>query len=218
MRLNRQEIQEMHRVRRLNLINGITGIKPANLIGTYSRQYGSNVSIFSSVVHLGSNPALLGFILRPTGEVSRNTYDNIRELGYYTINHIHESIAEQSHYTSAKFDHGESEFDLCGLTEEYLHDFPAPYVGESYLKIGMKFKEEIFISANDTRMIIGEIEEIMLPEDSIDDKGYIRLDRIYDVGIGGLNNYYSLKRIASYPYARVDEVPDFNQMKRKTAI
>lgn len=209
MRLNRKAIEEMHRVRRLNLINGITGIKPANLIGTSSKKYGSNVSIFSSVVHLGSNPALLGFILRPTGEVNRNTYDNIRETGFYTINHVHESIAERSHYTSAKFDHGESEFERCGLTEEYQFDFPAPFVKESYVKLGMKFKEEIFIEANNTRMIIGEIEEIILPEESIDDKGYVRLDRIFNVGIGGLNNYYSLKRIASYPYARVDEVPPF---------
>jgi flavin reductase (DIM6/NTAB) family NADH-FMN oxidoreductase RutF len=213
MRFNRQEIAEMHRVRRLNLINGITGVKPGNLIGTYSRQFGSNVSIFSSVVHLGSNPPLIGFILRPTGEVNRNTYDNIKELGYYTINHIHESIAEQSHYTSAKFEHGESEFERCGLTEEFKFDFPAPFVKESYVKIGLSFKEEIPIKANGTRMIIGEIEEIILPEESLDDKGYIRLDRIYDVGIGGLNNYYSLKRIASYPYARVEEVPNFKRHK-----
>ena len=213
MRVNRKAIEDMHRVRRLNLINGITGIKPANLIGSYSKKFGSNVSIFSSVVHLGSNPPLLGFILRPTGEVNRNTYDNIMETGYYTINHVHESIAEQSHYTSAKFEHGESEFKRCGLTEEYQFDFPAPFVKESFVKIGMKFKEEIAIEANGTRMIIGEIEEIVVPDESIDDKGYIRLDRIFDVGIGGLNNYYSLKRIASYPYARVDEVPPFHVNK-----
>jgi len=199
----------MHRVRRLNLINGITGIKPANLIGSYSANHGPNVSIFSSIVHLGSDPALIGFILRPTAEVSRNTYSNIKETGYYTINHIHETIVEKAHYTSAKFDHGISECEKCGLTEEYDHDFPAPYVKESYLKIGLKFKEEVLIEANQTRMIIGEVQEIHLPEESMDDKGYIRLDRIYDVGIGGLNNYYSLKRIASYPYARVDELPAF---------
>ncbi|MCR9171309.1 MAG: flavin reductase family protein [bacterium] len=216
MRVSRKSIEEMHRVRRLNLINGITGIKPANLIGTYSQKFGSNVSIFSSVVHLGSNPPLLGFILRPTGEVNRNTYDNIKETGYYTINHVHETITEKAHYTSAKFDHGDSEFERCGLTEEYLYDFAAPFVKESYVKIGMKFKEEILIEANDTRLIIGEIQEIILPEESLDDKGYIRLDKIFDVGIGGLNNYYSLKRIASYPYARANEVPSFGHLKKSS--
>lgn len=209
MHIDRNTIDAMHRVRRLNLINGITGIKPANLIGTYSKKYGSNVSIFSSVVHLGSNPPLLGFIMRPSGEVNRNTYDNILESGYYTINHVHQTIMEQSHYTSAKFDHGDSEFARVGLNEAYLFDFPAPFVRESHVKIGMKFKEELPIKANGTKMIIGEILEIEVPEDSLDDKGYLRLDRIFDVGIGGLNNYYSLKRIATYPYARVEELPKF---------
>lgn len=199
----------MHRVRRLNLINGISGIKSANLIGTYSKQYGDNVSIFSSVMHLGSDPALLGFVLRPLGTVGRNSYSNIKELGYYTINHIHETMVERAHYTSAKFEHGVSEFEQCGLTEEYINDFPAPYVKESHLKIGLKFIEEVTIAANQTRIIVGSIEEIHLPENCMDDKGYVRLDRIYEVGIGGLNNYYSLKRFASFPYARLEELPEF---------
>ena len=74
MHLNTNDIEDMHPIRRINLINGITGIKPANLIGTYSPRFGENLSIFNSLVHLGSNPALIGFILRPTGDVSRNTY------------------------------------------------------------------------------------------------------------------------------------------------
>ena len=32
-----------------------------------------------------------------------------------------------------------------------------------------------------------------------------------DVGIGGLNTYYNLKRIAQFPYARVNELPDFSR-------
>ena len=58
-------IQDMDRVKRLNLINSITGISPANLVGTISNDLTENLSIFSSVVHIGSNPPLMGFILRP---------------------------------------------------------------------------------------------------------------------------------------------------------
>jgi flavin reductase (DIM6/NTAB) family NADH-FMN oxidoreductase RutF len=98
----------------------------------------------------------------------------------------------------------------CGLTEAYLHDFPAPFVAESKVKIGMKFIEEVNVKANGTKLIIGEIHELIMPEDCLDDKGYVRLDRLYDVGIGGLNSYYNLKRIATFPYARVNELPDFS--------
>jgi flavin reductase (DIM6/NTAB) family NADH-FMN oxidoreductase RutF len=207
--LSKTDIENTNRVRRLNLINGISGIKSANLIGTRSPINGPNLAIFSSVVHIGSNPPLLGFVTRPVTDVPRNTYTNIQETGYFTINHVHESFIEKAHYTSAKFDPGVSEFERCGLTEEYLKDFAAPFVKESRLKIGMKFVEEVDVKSNGTKLIIGQIEELFLPEDCLDDKGYVRLDRLFDVGIGGLNSYYSLRRMATFPYARVDEVPEF---------
>ena len=55
----------MDKISRLNLINSITGVKPSNLIGTKSKDGFSNLAIFSSVVHLGSKPPLIGFITRP---------------------------------------------------------------------------------------------------------------------------------------------------------
>ena len=71
-----EDIIHMPKVRRLNIINSITGIKPANLIGTMIKN-NLNLAIFSSVVHLGSNPALIGFILRPQQKIRRHTYENI---------------------------------------------------------------------------------------------------------------------------------------------
>lgn len=214
LHLNKTDINNTTKVRRLNIINGVSGIKSANLIGTFSRKNGSNVAIFSSVTHIGSDPALLGFVLRPANDVPRNTYTNIKETGFFTINHIHESFIEKAHYTSVKFDYGVSEFDECGLTEEHLFHFPAPFVKESRLKIGLKFVEEVDIKSNGTKLIIGEIQELIMPEDCLDDKGYVRLDRLYDVGIGGLNSYYSLRRMATFPYARLSEMPNFNAVEK----
>ena len=62
------DFENMSRVERLNLINSCSGIKPANLIGTQSAAGQPNVAIFSSVVHLGSNPALFGMVFRPQHE------------------------------------------------------------------------------------------------------------------------------------------------------
>lgn len=210
MHFTDKKIKNLNRIKRLNLINGISGIKSANLIGTYSKS-ATNLSIFSSVVHLGSDPAMLGFIMRPNSEFRRDTLENIKSNGVFTINHIHESIIDQAHYTSAKIDSNISEFELCNLTEEYLNDFPAPYVEECQLKIGLQFVEQVDIKSNGASMIIGEIKDLYIPEECIDDKGYIRLDRIFTVGIGGLNSYYSLKRITSLPYARKDEIPKFKK-------
>ena len=58
---NTNDIQGFSKIYRLNLINSITGYKSANLIGTRSNSGEENVAIFSSITHLGSNPALLHF-------------------------------------------------------------------------------------------------------------------------------------------------------------
>lgn len=210
MHLTKSDIENTEKIRRLNLINSITGIKPANLIGSISGDGESNLAIFSSVVHLGSNPALIGFILRPSGSVKRDTADNILETGYYTINHIHESFVQNAHYTSAKFEKSESEFERCHLTEEFLYNFKAPFVGESMVKIGMKFLEKIPIEINGTAMIVGEIEHLIVADSAINDAGYVDLSTVNDIGLSGLNTYYRLNKITSYPYARVDELPDFS--------
>lgn len=211
MHLNKVEIQKLERKKRLNIINSITGIKPANLIGTKSNNEESNVAIFSSVVHLGSNPALIGFIMRPTGEVPRHTYENIKENGFYTINHVPSVIVNRAHYTSAKVDRSVSEFDRCGLTEEYIGNFHAPFVKECHIKMGMQLVDEISIKINGTIMMVGEIQELILPDRAVDEKGYIDLSLFNSSGIGGLNTYYSLAPIASFPYARPEEIPDFSK-------
>jgi flavin reductase (DIM6/NTAB) family NADH-FMN oxidoreductase RutF len=211
MHLTKEDIQNTERIKRLNIINSITGIKPANLIGTISGDGKTNLAIFSSVIHLGSNPALIGFILRPDREAGQHTFDNIKENGFYTINHIHESFAEQAHYTSAKFGRDESEFDKCALTEEYIADFTAPFVKESTLKMGMKRVQIIPIELNGTVLIIGEVEHLIIPDAAMDEQGQIDLSQPNDVGISGLNTYYKLEKIAQFPYARPNALPDFSK-------
>jgi flavin reductase (DIM6/NTAB) family NADH-FMN oxidoreductase RutF len=69
--ISRDDISQLEKVERLNLINSCTGYKSANLIATKSVDGAVNVAIFSSITHLGSNPALIFYC--PT-TVPRNTY------------------------------------------------------------------------------------------------------------------------------------------------
>lgn len=208
--LNSSEIQGLDKIRKLNLINSITGVKPGNLIGTVSESGVENLAVFSSIIHLGSSPALLGFILRPDGEVRRDTFENIRKTGFYTINHIPSSMVENAHYTAAKFPAEESEFKQCGFTAIYELGFAAPFVKESRLRIGMRYLQSIPIERNGTRLVIGEVEHVCLNPDSWDEEGHLNLEQLGSAGISGLNTYYSLKKIDTFPYARVAEKPDFN--------
>jgi flavin reductase (DIM6/NTAB) family NADH-FMN oxidoreductase RutF len=203
------DIEALDNIRKANFINSISGYKPANLIGTISNSNQTNLAIFSSVVHLGANPPLLGFVLRPALDVPRNTYDNIKETGTFTINHVHANFAEQAHFTSAKFDKNISEFDVCNFTPEYIPDFKAPFVKESYIKIGLTFEDEIPIKQNNCIFIIGKIAHILVPENSIIENGSIDLNSVQDITITGLDTYHTVKKMATYPYARPANVPNF---------
>ena len=209
MNLDKEGIENLNRIDRIKIINSVSGIKPANLIGTISNDGQANVAIFSSVVHLGSDPALLGFILRPTGEVPRNTFDNIMENHSYTINHVHPNFIKNAHYTSVKFDKNTSEFEKCHLQEEYITAVKAPFVKESTFKMGMEFREAIPIKLNNTLLVIGEIVHLIAPEGLYNDDDDINLEKSNAVGISGLNRYYSVRKIGEFPYARINEVPEF---------
>ena len=209
MHLTDSDINKLDRIQRLNIINSVTGIKPANLIGSVSDAGEPNLAIFSSVVHLGSNPPLIGFMLRPQQDVRRHTFENIMETGYYTINHVHSSFIQQAHYTSAKFERKVSEFDECQLEEEYLYDFKAPFVKASRLKLGMEFAQQIPIPLNGTSLIIGKIKLAIIPDEVMDDNGHIDLTKLDAIGISGLNSYYNFNKIAQFPYARPGELPEF---------
>ena len=185
------------------LINKIAGYKTANLIGTRSGEGVENLALFNSVVHIGANPPYLGFILRPT-TVPRNTYENLMETGFYSINQVTSEIHKQAHCTSGKFPGGTSEFEACGLKPLYLNDFQAPFVAESAIKIGLSFKEEHLL-CNETRLIVGSISHLYLPKGAVASDGDIALEDLDTVAIGGLDTYYRGEKLGRYGYYRPGE-------------
>lgn len=209
MLLRKNDIENLKRKYRLNLINSISGVKPANLIGTCSADRQDNLAIFSSVVHLGSSPAQLGLIVRPQTNSIKNTFANIRDTGVYTINHISESFIKKAHYTSAKLAPGESEFETMKIEKEMIDGFGAPFVKESAVKIGMQHLENIKLP-NGCTFIIGEVVLIDFQKEAINELGQLDLSTYKCAGISGLNTYYSLNKIDTFPYVRENEIPDFN--------
>ena len=164
MHYTRDQINDLEKIKKINLINSCSGYKSANLIGTISKEGITNVAVFSSVTHLGSNPPTLGFILRPT-TVPRDTYKNILESGVFTINHIFEDIIEDAHHTSAKYEEAISEFDITSLEDEYYNDCIAPFVKGSPVQMEMKFIEEYHIKSNNVIHIIAEIKNLYVKDD-----------------------------------------------------
>ena len=185
---SREDINKLHKIFRINLINSCSGFKSANLLGSISKEGIQNVAIFSSVIHLGSNPPTLGFILRPT-TVPRNTHKNLKETGYFTINHIWEDIYKDAHHTSAKYAEDISEFDKTELEPEFKGCFRAPFVKNAPVQMAMKFIEEIYVPSNDVMLIVAQIEELYVKNELLQEDGLINLALGNVVTINGLDTY-----------------------------
>ncbi|MGR3809237.1 flavin reductase family protein [Jiulongibacter sp. NS-SX5] len=204
-KISKGDILSYPRLYRANLINSLSGYKSANLIGTLSPNGTENLGTFSSVIHLGSDPALLGFILRPP-TVPRNTYENLKRSKYYTINHIAKDFLAEAHHCSAKYAEDISEFERTGLTPLYRNDWPAPFVAESPVQLMLKFKEEVPIKVNNTIMIIGEVEAIYLQDGLLQDDGFVNLQKGEVACINGLDAYCLPNQEKRFAYTRPFEM------------
>jgi flavin reductase (DIM6/NTAB) family NADH-FMN oxidoreductase RutF len=206
MRYTREDINGLDKIFRINLINSCSGFKSANLLGSVSSEGITNVAVFSSVTHLGSNPPTLGFILRPT-TIPRNTYKNIKETGVFTINHIFEDILEDAHHTSAKYPEDVSEFEMTHLEKEYKDGCIAPFVKGSPVQMKMRYLEEYLIKTNDVIHVIAQIEELYVQDDLLQGDGFINLSGGKVAAINGLDAYAVASKYTRFSYQRPKTIP-----------
>ena len=196
-----QDFAMLDKQYRAKLINSLSGFKSANLVGTQDALGNTNLSMVSSVFHIGADPALVGMIMRPDS-VPRDTLTNIKHHGFYTINHVCRDIFQQAHQASARYGAQESEFEKVGLTPEYLDGVLAPFVAESRLKFAVKMREIMPLSINNTILVIGEICHLYCVSDAIKADGYIDIESLETVAVTGLDCYHITHMLSRLSYAK----------------
>lgn len=206
MIIDRNQLSAYENRYRATFINSLAGIKQAILIGTKSKDGFSNLAIFNSLIHIGANPPLWGFICRPD-VVKRDTLNNILETGYYTLNYVSATDFSKAHQTSAKYSKDISEFDACGFTEQYRVGVDVPFVNEAHIKVLMKFEQKIDITINNTILVIGSIEQIEINESLVSADGFVALEKANTLACVGLDAYYATYMIDRLGYATTDVSP-----------
>lgn len=199
-----EDIIAMETRYRANFINSLGGFKSLVLVGTRSGEGNDNLATFSSLFHLGANPALCGLIVRP-GTPGQNTLGNVLSGGFYTINHVLPDFYKQAHQCSAKYPQGLSEFAAVGLTPEYIAGIPAPFVQESRVKFACQLVQQTGIELNGTTLLIGKIIQVIVPEGAVEADGFINLENAGTVTCSGLDSYHTTRQLARLRYAKVNE-------------
>jgi flavin reductase (DIM6/NTAB) family NADH-FMN oxidoreductase RutF len=196
-------VKAWDRFYRANFINSLSGFKSVSLIGTVNAKGNTNLAVFSNIVHLGADPALIGFINRPL-EAAPHTLTNIQETLHYSINHIHSSMYKKAHQTSAKYSKEISEFDATGLTPQWHPSIPCPFVQESHIQYALVLEEIIPLQINNTFLVVGAITDVFVPEPMIETDGFIDLTKADSVTSLGIDGYYKTEKLARLPYAKPD--------------
>lgn len=196
-----RDIDAMGQRYRAMFVNSLSGFKSGNLLGTIDDIGNENLCIVSSVFHIGADPALMGMITRPR-TVRRDSVNNIRENGFYTLNHVHPDIVSAAHQTSARYDADISEFEQTGLTPHYIDNFPAPFVKESNVRIGLRLCEIKLLELNKTELVIGEIQIVETDEAAIEPDGSLDIETLQTVAVSGLDRYHSTKKLTRLSYAK----------------
>lgn len=199
LNLDQKTLLESEKLFRTKLINSLAGIRQVALIGTKSRSGQENAAVFNSLIHLGANPPLFGFISRPDS-VERDTLSNIKETESYTLNLMDKGFVRQTHQTSARYPKERSEFDEVGFTPENIENCFAPFVKEAEIKIQMKLQDIVAIKINKTILVIGSIELIRIPKNLLAEDGLVKTENL--LLSGGLDAYYTGEFLEQLPYAK----------------
>jgi flavin reductase (DIM6/NTAB) family NADH-FMN oxidoreductase RutF len=199
-----QAILQLPKRTRTNFINSLSGFKSANLVGTRNAKGVNNLALISSVFHVGAHPPLIGMLMRPH-TVARDTLQNIKDTGVYTINHVHQSFTDKAHQCSARYASNQSEFEAVGLTPQLSTIVNAPFVAESKIKIAMQVEQITLIEVNQTELVIGKVVEVELDSEILFDDGYLDIEKAQSVVVSCLDSYHRTQRLDRYSYAKPEQ-------------
>jgi flavin reductase (DIM6/NTAB) family NADH-FMN oxidoreductase RutF len=195
------EFGAWERFYRANVISGLSGFKPAFLVGSQNESGQPNLALFQNIVHLGAQPALIGLVNRPR-EATPHTLGNLEATGWFSLNAVGASFVQQAHQTSAKYEEGVSEFEATGLTLLRRPGIPLPFVAESPVQVVLRVEQVIPLPINGTHFIIGSVQAFYLADGLLGPDGYLSAEKANLVCTAGLDGYYLPRRIGRFSYAK----------------
>jgi flavin reductase (DIM6/NTAB) family NADH-FMN oxidoreductase RutF len=172
------------------LTTGLIVPRPIGWIGTVSADGIPNLAPYSFFNAVSGNPPL--FVFAPGRGGRKDTLDNVRAVGEFTINIVTEQTAAAMNATSASHPADVDEFEAAGLTAVASSSIRPPMVGESRANIECIVTQIINIGHETfgNALVIGEAVEFHVDEQLLDGT---RVDQAELKAVGRhVGNTYSL--------------------------
>jgi flavin reductase (DIM6/NTAB) family NADH-FMN oxidoreductase RutF/nitroreductase len=178
---------------------------PAFVIGTYDAQGKPNIMTAAWAGIANSEPVSIAVSVRP----SRETYKNIKETGYFTVNVPSEAYAAHMDYAGNVSGRDEDKFEVLGLTPVKGEFVNAPYISEFPIVLECKVTDSINLGSH--VQFIGEILDVKVDLAVLDADGHVDAEKVRPV-VFDHRYYYGLGKRLGRPFDMYKSLKE-NNMK-----
>lgn len=185
------------------ILTGTVIPRPIGWVSTTDAEGNHNLAPFSFFNAVGEDPPHVMFSTVRTGNVNKDTLNNVLQTGEFVVNMATEDLVEKMNTTSANLKPGESEFELAGLTPVPSLLVKAPRALES--PVNMECKLVHHYSLEDHKnggatIMIGRVvmfhvdDSILLDNYKINQEAYRPVARLAGWNYSKLGEIFSIKR------------------------
>jgi flavin reductase (DIM6/NTAB) family NADH-FMN oxidoreductase RutF len=181
---------------RYKLLIGSIVPRPIAFVSTVSPEGAHNLAPYSFFTAVGSNPMTLLFC--PATKADGADKDTLRNclppeeggVGQFVVNVATEAYAREVDAAGEMLPHGESEFDLTGLTPVASSKVRPPRLAESPVSFECETVQVIRTAPGEPasgNVVMGRVLRVHIDDGLIDERFHIDADRLRAIGrMGGL--------------------------------
>jgi len=212
---NEIEVPKLH-----HYLLGAVGPRPIAFASTISKNGVPNLSPFSFFNVFSANPPIMIFSPARSGRTgaTKNTLDNVKEVGEVVINVVNHNIVQQMSLSSSPYDSSIDEFVKAGLTPVPSENIKPFRVKESPVQFECKVNKiiELGITGGAGNLVICEVVKIHINEAVLDENNMIDQHKIDLVSRMGGNWYCRADKNSMFEIQKpitsigigVDQIPE----------
>jgi flavin reductase (DIM6/NTAB) family NADH-FMN oxidoreductase RutF len=186
------------------LLSGAIIPRPIGWISSLSPDGTPNLAPFSFFNAVGDDPPHVVFSTVRTGNVNKDTLNNVLATGEFVVNMVTEGLVGQANTTSATVAPEVNEFELAGLTPAPSIVVKPPRVAESPIQMECRLVHHYALEGSQNGgavLMVGRIEvfhidpSVMLDDFKINVSNYRPVARLAGSDYAKLGEIFSIKRI-----------------------